>query len=147
MGHTVTFKLNKPAQQFAAGDSQGFGIRGGVKFYNRATKADEWTNYEAVLFAKHQNQIDYYTSALVEGAVVTVSGEAIHVKQFQGQNGLQITLALVNARIEYIAQPSQVRAADAAQQAHAQGMQQKAHAHSAPQQPAGFDQFDDDIPF
>ena len=142
MAHTVTFKLNKPAQQFTAGDSQGFGIRGGVKFYNRKTQADEWTNFEAVIFAKHQKQIDFYAAKLVPDTVVTVSGDSIQVNQFQGQQGLMITLALNNARIEYLVSPSQARAPDAAQQAHA-----KAMTPAAPQQPAGFDDFDDDIPF
>lgn len=146
MSHTVAFKLNKPAQQFAAGDSQGFGIRGGVKFYNRTTKAEEWTNYEAVIFAKHQNQIDFCAKNLVADAVITISGDSIQVKQFNGNNGLQITLALNNARIEYIASPPQIRAPDAAQQAHEAGMKMQP-AQRAPQHPAGFDSFDYDIPF
>lgn len=145
MGHTVAFKLSKPAQQFTAGDSIGFGIRGGVKFYNRKTKAEEWTNYQAVIFAKNQAQIDFYSAKLVPDAVVTVSGDSIQVEQFQGQQGLLITLSLNNARLEYVASGT-ARAPDAAQQAHAKVMQQPP-AHSAPAQPAGFESFDDDIPF
>ena len=136
MSHTVVFKLNKPAQQFQAGDSVGFGIRGGVKYYDRKTKSEKWTNYQAAIFAKNQQQIDFYAGNLIEGAVVTVSGDSIAVEEFQGQQGLQITLGLNNARIEYIASPSQVRAPDAAQQAYAKAV--------APQKaPAGFDDLED----
>lgn len=146
MSHTVTFKLNKPAQQFAAGDSTGFGIRGGVKYYERKAKAEKWTNYQAVVFAKDQRQIDYYAGNLIEGAVVTVSGESIAVEEFQGRQGLVITLALNNARIEYIAPPSQVRAPDAAQQAYNQGASQPAQNQKVPPN-HGFDSFDDELNF
>jgi len=144
MAHTVTFKLNKPAQQFQAGDSVGFGIRGGVKYYDRKTKSEKWTNYQAAVFAKNQQQIDFYSGNLIEGAVVTVSGESIAVEEFQGHQGLQITLGLNNARIEYIAQPSQVRAPDAAQQAYNNATAPRAPIVSSP---SGFDSFDDDIAF
>ena len=142
MSHTIAIKLNKPAQVFQAGESTGFGIRGGVKYYDRKTKSEKWTNYQAAVFAKNQQQIDYYAGNLIEGAVVTVSGESIAVEEFQGQQGLQITLGLNNARIEYIASPSQVRAPDAAQQAY-----NRAAAPQAPQAPAGFDDFDDELNF
>jgi len=140
MAHTVTFKLNKPAQQFAAGESTGFAIRGGVKYYDFKSKTEKWTNYKAAVFVKSLPQIDFNAKNLIEGAVVSVSGESIAVEEFQGNSGLQITLILNNARIEYIASPSA---------AHPQKEQQQrvAPAHSAPQQPAGFDSFDDDIPF
>jgi len=138
MSHTITFKLNKPAQVFQAGESTGFGIRGGVKYYDRKTKSEKWTNYQAAVFVKTPQQIDFYTKSLVEGTVVSVSGESIAVEEFQGNQGLQITLSLNNARIEYIAAPSQTRAPDAAQQAYTAAVSP---------QPAGFDSFDDELPF
>ena len=142
MSTTVTFKLNKPASQFAAGDSQGFGIRGGVKYYDRTSKKDEWTNYEAAIFAKSQAQIDFYSSSLVEGTVVTVSCETLKA-HLHGQNNDQITLQMNNARLDYVVSPNK-RAPDAAQKAYAKGVAQKPQAQS---QPAGFDHFDSDIPF
>ena len=96
--------------------------------------------------AKDQRQIDYYAGNLIEGAVVTVSGESIAVEEFQGQQGLVITLALNNARIEYIAPPSQVRAPDAAQQAYNQGASQPAQNQKVPPN-HGFDSFDDELNF
>lgn len=141
MSHTVTFKLNKPAHQFQAGESLGFGIRGGVKYWDRETKQDEWTNFEAVLFAKGQAQIDYYTSMLAEGAVVSVSGKSIKIKTFTGQNGNQSTsLVLNNADLEFALAPVP-RDPQAAQKAHQNGMQQ------APQTPPQADPFEDDIPW
>ena len=141
MSHTIAIKLNKPAQQFQAGDSTGFGIRGGVKYYDRKSKTEKWTNYQAAVFAKNQQQIDFYAGNLIEGAVVTVSGESIAVEEFQGQQGMQITLGLNNARIEYIASPGQVRAPDAAQQAYTKAVAQPAPI--APQAPSGFDDLED----
>ena len=58
MATTVTFKLNKDATQFQAGESVGFGIRGGVKYYDRQTKQDAYTNFEAVIFAKPTYGLD-----------------------------------------------------------------------------------------
>ena len=52
MATTITGKLNKPANIFQAGDSTGFGVRIGVKCRDPKTKADVWTNYSAVIFAK-----------------------------------------------------------------------------------------------
>ena len=69
MSISVTGKLNKAANQFQAKDSKGFGVRLGVQFYNRETKQKEWTNYEAVIFAKAGAQADFYQSSLVEGSI------------------------------------------------------------------------------
>lgn len=156
MSHTVAFKLQKPAHEFQAGESIGFGIRCGIKVKNPSTKQDEWTNYEAAVFAKSPAAIEFYRANLIEGALVVVSGDKILVKQYQGQQGLQITLALQNATVEAV---TTGRAPDAAQQAYAKAAagrvaQDYGSGHSeagisrAPQQPAGFDQFEDDfIPF
>ena len=102
MATTVTFKLNKPAHQFQAGESVGFAIRGGVKYYDRQDKIDKWTNYEAVAFAKSQGQIAFYQSALVEGCIVEVTGQQQAIKQFQGQNGLLISIELLDAKIGFV---------------------------------------------
>jgi single-strand DNA-binding protein len=131
MGHTVTGKLNKPASQFAAGESTGFGIRIGVKAYNRETKQDEWVNYEAAIFAKQPNQVQFYQNALVEGSIVSISCENLSIRQFQGNNGLQLSLAMNNASLEYVHNPSQQQA----QQQPMQGMQQPQQ-YQQPQQMA-----------
>jgi single-strand DNA-binding protein len=149
MAHTVPFKLTKPASEFSVGDSVGFGIRCGVKAQDPKTKQDDWTNYEAVLFAKTPAAIEFYRANLIEGALAVVSGDKILVKQFQGQQGLQITLALQNAKLEAI---TTGRAPDAAQQAYNKGAAQSQPAprqnQPAPQHqpPKGFEDFDD-IPF
>jgi single-strand DNA-binding protein len=150
MSHTVPFKLKKPASEFNSGDSTGFGIRCGIKVQDPKTKADEWANYEAVVFAKTPASIEFYRANLIEGALVVVSGEKILVKPFQGQQGLQITLALQNARVEAV---TTGRVPDAAQQAYNQA-QPQAQAPQPPAQqngpahapPAGFDWPDDEFP-
>lgn len=102
MAHTIVGKLNKPASQFQAGDGTGFGVRLGVQYYDRETKQKEWTNYEAVIFANQQAQVDFYQSALVEGSVIELSGESIKIRKFDGQNGQQISLELINAKLGYV---------------------------------------------
>jgi single-strand DNA-binding protein len=102
MATTVTFKLNKDATQFPAGESVGFGIRGGVKYYDRQTKQDAYTNFEAVIFAKQQRQIEFYQSALVAGSIVEVTGQKLAIKQFQGNNGLSLSIELLDASIGFI---------------------------------------------
>ena len=69
------------------------------------------------------------------------------MRTFDGNQGAQHNLRMINANVEYIAGPT-VRAPDAAQQAYIQGVnqahQQRQHPPKAPQ---GFDDFDESIPF
>ena len=139
MSTTVAFRLNKSAHIFNAGESTGFAIKGGVKYYDRESKKDEWTNYETAVFAKSPAHIKYYTESLVEGAVITVTGKKEKIRSFQGKSDLLLSIELLEATIDYIAPPA-ARAPDAAVQVYAQAVTQK-------QVPAGFDDFDSDIPF
>lgn len=107
MAHTITGKLNKAATQFQAGDATGFGIRLGVKYYDRETKKDEYCNYEAVIFAKAPAQVQFYQNVLVEGAVVEVSGDKQKIRQFQGQNGLSLSIELLDAKLGFVFAPNQ----------------------------------------
>lgn len=133
MATTVTGKLNKPATQFQAGDSTGFGIRLGVKFYDRETKADAYTNYEAVVFAKAPAQVQFYQNALVEGAVVEVTGDKLKIRQFQGNNGLSISIELLDAKLGFVYAPQ-----SAQQQRTAPQQQMQPQQRQHPQQ--GFNQ-------
>ena len=128
MAHTITGKLNKAAREFQAGESLGFGINIGVKYYDRATGQNEWTNYRAAIFSKNQAQIDFLRSALIEGSIVEVSGESIKVDKFQKDDGsTMITLELNNARLGYVGSLGQ---SNQAPQQRAQGF------HNPPQQQA-----------
>jgi len=131
MAHTIVGKLNKAATQFQAGESFGFGVRVGVKYYDRDTKQNEFTNYEAVIFAKAPAQIQFYQSALVEGAIIEVSGDQQKIKTFDGQNGQSISIELLNAKLGYIHSPNQQ-----APQQQGGFQQQAAQQNFAPQQQA-----------
>lgn len=131
MAHTITGKLNRAANQFAAGESTGFGLRLGVRYYDRETQQNEWTNYECVVFAKNPNQIAFYQTALVEGAIVEVSGRQQKIKTFDGQNGQSISIELLNAELGYIGTPG---ADQIQQQAPMQGMQPQQQQGMQPQQ-------------
>ena len=101
MSTTVTGKLNKPASQFQAGESTGFGFRIGVQYYDRETSQKEWTNYEAVIFAKAPAQIKFYQDVLIEGAVIELTGQQIKIRKFEGTNGLMLSLELIDAKLGY----------------------------------------------
>ena len=107
MSTTITIKLNQAASQFAAGESTGFGIRGGVRYYDRETKTHEYTNYEAVIFAKAAGQIQFYQQSLVEGAVIEVVGKQEKIKTFDGQNGQKLSIELLDASLGMIHAPQQ----------------------------------------
>jgi single-strand DNA-binding protein len=132
MATTIVGKLNKAATQFQAGESTGFGIRLGVKFYDREAKADAWTNYEAVVFAKAPAQVQFYQQVLIEGAVVEVSGDKLKIRQFQGQNGLSLSIELLDAKLGFVHAPQQ------AQPQHKGNPQQQPQAAGYQQTPQGY---------
>ena len=142
--HSITGKLNKPARIFQAGESTGFGIRLGVKYRDPKTKQDDWTNYQAVIFAKSPGQIQFYQTALVEGAIVEVSAEQLKIDSFDGQNGAVLTIDMLNARLGYVyspqgGQPVQQNVQQGfQQQPQQQAQQNQAHLYgnNAPQQQA-----------
>lgn len=157
MATTVTGKLNKDASVFQAGDSTGFGIRIGVKYYDRETKTDQWTNYEAAVFAKAPAQVQFYQSVLVKDSIVELTGEKLAIKQYQGQNGLQLSIQLLDAKLGVAyapqgavpaQQPASQRPAPQAAPQPQQGYQPmigKPPVQNQPLNPAI--DFDDDIPF
>jgi single-strand DNA-binding protein len=160
MATTVVGKLNKAATQFQAGESTGFVIRLGVKFYDRESKADAYTNYEAVIFAKAPAQVQFYQQVLVEGAVVEVSGDKLKIRQFQGQNGLSLSIELLDAKLGFVHAPQSSHSqAQAPQQQRQQPQQQPQQSYNQPRQPQQNYQpqigqpmqqvpdFEDDIPF
>ena len=147
MGHSVTGRLNKAATQFQAGDATGFGLRLGVKYYDRETKKDEFCNYEAVIFAKAPAQVKFYQDVLIEGAVVEVSGDKQKIRQFQGQNGLSLSIELLDAKLGFVHSPNQQqssngqanqqqpqRQAQQPQQVYQQPMPQQSYQDQQPQQ-------------
>lgn len=153
MAHTITIKLQKPAREFAAGDSIGFGIRGGVRYYDRKSQKNEFTNYQAVIFAKEGKQAEFYREVLMEGAIVEVFGEGIKVDVYDGQNGQSITLELNNARLGFIdagnkqgKPPQQESGKSSAPQNQQQWGQQHAQGQQHNEPPMNFDD-DQDIPF
>ena len=163
MSTTITIKLNKDAHQFQAGDSTGFGIRGGVQYYDRETKGKEWTNYEAAIFAKAPGQVQFYMDSLRAGAVVEITAKTQKIRQFDGSNGPILSIELLEASVGYIhslnqqpaqqqppqnLQPQQRQAPQPQYQQQPQNLQQyNAQQPQAPQQQQQTNTFEDDIPF
>lgn len=134
MAHTITGKLNKAATTFQAGDSVGFGLRLGVQYYDSETKQKEWTNYECVIFSKPGAQADFYASSLVEGSIVEVSGPTLKIKRFEGQNGLSLSIEIVDAKVGYIGTAGTGQPKQQAQQGYSQQPAQNAYTPQHPKQ-------------
>ena len=163
----VSSKLRKPASEFQAGKSIGFGVSLSSSHYNHKTKTKEWTNYRATIFSSNTQQIEFLRGALRPDAVVTVSAREHYIDEFQGNDGMTMrVIAMQDCHIDFI-QYDQNKAQQhmAQQQAQhswnvsnakqaaqpTQYQQQPAQPIPAPAQPApqpaGMQDFDDDIPF
>ena len=148
MAISVTGKLNKAANQFKAGDSTGFGVRLGVRYYDRETKQNEYTNYEAVIFAKAPAQVQFYQQALVEGSVIELSGTTQKIKSFDGQNGQVLSIEIHDAKLGFVhtgqQAPHQQGWGQPQQPNNGQPYQQQQQAPQYNEPPAEYDQ---SIPF
>lgn len=140
MSHTVTAKLNKAARQHPNQNGVTFFVSLGEKNYNFQTKQNEWTNYDAALFAK-DGQIQFYTESLVEGAIITVSGTGL-IMEAQTDPQYKPKLMIQDAKLGFVNSP---QGAPAHQQAGGfQGQQQApqqggfAPQQQAPAQQGGF---------
>jgi hypothetical protein len=71
--------LNKAARQHQNQSGMTFFVDLGEKNYDFKKKENVWTNYSAALFAKDA-QIQFYADALVEGAIIEVSGTGIIIE-------------------------------------------------------------------
>jgi hypothetical protein len=135
MAHTIVIKLNKAANEFQAGESIGFNVRGGVQYYDRKTKQKEWTNYSGVVFAKAAGQIDFYRSALIEGAKIELSGKSQKIDVYEGgQNGPSYTIEFQDAWLGDITSPNQGQAPAQQQSGFAPQQQAPQQGGFAPQQ-------------
>ena len=103
MSHTVVAKLNKPAREFANASGVTFFVGLGEKNYDFKQKTNVYTNYDAALFAK-DGQIDFYRSALVEGAIVSVSGTGLILDV---SNAQYPKLMIQDAKLGFINSPAQ----------------------------------------
>ena len=132
MSHSITCKLNNDARSSQGQDSTTFFVSLGEKNYNFTTKQNEYTNYEAALFAKG-NQVAFYQSALVAGAVIEVSSTGVII-EIDPTGQYKPKLKMVDAKLGFVHSDNQGAPQQQAQQQPAQQMQQQ------PQQQGGFQQ-------
>jgi len=123
MSHSVTAKLNRPANEHAGQNGVTFFVGLGEKNYDFKLKTNVYTNYDAALFAKDA-QIEFYRSALVEGAIITVSGTGLILDL---SNTQYPKLLIQDAKLGFVNSP----------QGQAP-VQQQAPQQQAPQQQGGF---------
>jgi len=143
MSVNIVIKLNRPANEFQAGDGVGFGIGGGVQYYDRDTKQKAWTNYKAVVFAKAGNQADFYRQALVEGAIVEVGAKQQKVSEYNGNYSIEF----IDAWIGSINQSAPRQEINPGHNPNPQGVQNQGQPQSQPQNNNFDDEFNQNIPF
>ena len=127
MSHTIVAKLNQPAREFANASGVTFFVGLGEKNYDFKLKTNVYTNYDAALFAK-DGQIEFYRNALVEGAIVSVSGTGLILDLSNTQYPKAV---IQDAKLGFVHSPSQ-----GAQQQAPQQYQQAPAQQQAPQQQA-----------
>ena len=126
MSHSVTAKLNRAANEHAGQNGVTFFVGLGEKNYDFKLKTNVYTNYDAALFAKDA-QIEFYRSALVEGAIVTVSGTGLILDV---SNAQYPKLLIQDAKLGFVNST----------QGQAPVQQQAPRQQQAPQQQGGFQQ-------
>lgn len=157
MSHSITCTLNNDAREHPNASGITFFIGLGEKNYNFKTKENEFTNYDAAIFAK-AGQDDFYRKALVAGSVVSVSGSGIILDASNPE--YKPKLVLQDAKLKFVKRSeSNIPAQQAApkQRAPQQSapvqepyrgapvQQQQSAPQAAPSN--SFDDFSDDIPF
>jgi len=100
MTHSVTCKLNNDARQHAGDTGTTFFVSLGEKNFNYKTKENEYTNYEAALFAK-DGQIQYYNDVLIKGAIIEVSGTGI-IMEDQTDPKYKPKLVIQDSKLGYV---------------------------------------------
>ena len=136
MSHTVHGMLRKEPMIKQLQESTMFVVELAEMVKDYKTGEKTYTNYKAMLFAKSDAAIAYYTKATKLGSFIVLTSEKLKIETFDAQSGkTYITLMMDNARLEGAhfddtgSQPQQ-----AAPQ-YQQAPQQQAPAYQQPQQP------------
>ena len=128
----MTCKLNNDARSSQGQDSTTFFVSLGEKNYNFTTKKNEYTNYEAALFAKG-NQVGFYQSALVAGAVIEVSSTGGSM-EIDPTGQYKPKLKMVDAKLGFVHNDNQDAPQQQPQQGGYQQQPQQQQQQMAPQQ-------------
>lgn len=128
--HSITSKLNNDARSHQGQAGTTFFVSLGEKNYNFKTKQNEYTNYEAALFAKDA-QIGFYQSALIAGAIIEVSGTGI-LMEIDETGQYKPKLVIQDAKLGF------VHSDQSAQPQQQHGQPQQAPQGYAPQTPPGY---------
>ena len=131
MSHTISGKLHKAPFTKQLQDSTMFAVKLSEVTKDRQTGEKVYTNYEAVLFAKTANAIQFYTDATAQGSFVVISCEKLQIKT--SDCGQYTSLSMENARLE---NASYQQGASQAQQNAPQPQQSWGNAPQAPAQQA-----------
>lgn len=134
MAHTITCKLNNDARQHQGQAGTTFFVSLGEKNFNHKTKQNEYTNYEAALFAKDA-QIDFYSKCLVKDSIIEVSGTGI-IMEVDPSGQYKPKLIIQDAKLGFINdQLVQGQGQQYAQPQQAPQQQPQYAPQQAPQQP------------
>jgi len=99
--HIVHGKLRKEPTVKQLAESVMFIIELAEMIKDRKTGEKTYTNYKAMLFAKTQAAVDYYTKATAVGSYIVLNSEKLKIDKFEANSGITyITLLMENAKLE-----------------------------------------------
>ena len=106
MGHTITSRLTEDAQEIKTPEGLAFEVKLEQQHCSDITKKAEYTNYEALIFAHHKKEINFYRAILIEGTTIQVIGETLEFKHFLKKDGNSGISAIINgASLGFIYNP------------------------------------------
>ena len=148
MSHTIHGELRKtPFIKSGCGqDGQStmFIIELSEVIKDRQTGEKAYTNYSAAIFAKSPAQIDYYSTSLVEGNYIVITGEKLKIDVSESNGKQYIKLQIEGAKLagaKYIERDQQQGSGFQQQQApQQQGGYQQSPAQGGFQNQPGFQQ-------
>lgn len=115
-----------------------------MKIRNQAGEDETvYSNYRATFFAK-ENVMQWYNEAFLEGKVVSISADTLHLSSRQGNDGtVYVTAEMIRPQLQF-SQREPAQQGQGQQQQHQRHHPQQQQQRQQPQQQS---QFDDDIPF
>ena len=98
MSHSVTMYLAESPKRVCEHDRQGFEVRGSIRFFDRKIKAENETEYLAVVFSKSSDESLKFENELNAGAIVKIFGNSQRVVQENGR----FLIEIIEPKIEVV---------------------------------------------
>lgn len=98
MSHSVTMYLVESPKRVCEQDRQGYEVRGSIRFFDRKIKAENETEYLAVVFSKSADESLKFERELNAGAIVKIFGNSQRIVQ----ENERFLIEIIDSKIEVI---------------------------------------------